>query len=1670
MQKKRRNRLLALCMAFVMTIGSSNFVYASELQSDIGAAGQSETVMIDNQQKYDFANEPELITEKESISEDIKEFTEGRNNTGIEEKLDENAENNEDMVNEDITELPEETQEGIISVIDELEGSCDVDVFEEENSDVIFDEEIVDIEKLEIAGTSAYTYPSDMFPQQTPQNCLRTAIMYMLRVKAYRDGNNHWDYWKAKEKDHEKNNVYSYYAATSYVDKEGYGMNMTVSTKDASTPRSTSAYSLSVLKGLLDDHPEGIVYYYQVSSSARHAVLLTRYEGDTLYCYDPAKDFSGKERTVASSDLKVKAGKTTQSGIINNSAAKISIWYISKSSNKPSPAVPQYAAPTITSSSISNIDYTNGTYQITANIYAEAGLNRVQFPTWTEKNGQDDLASNWVTNSSYSGKIESLGNNNYRATYTVYKSAHNNEYGIYRTHVYAYDNQGRRVVYAHNNIELKKPPVITSVKVDRVYYETGTYRVMVYVDNYDEIDRVQFPTWTEKNGQDDLFSNWQTNEACSGFISGTFISYTVKISDHNNERGNYITHVYVYGKNGTRTAYAVPKVNMDKPSEGAYGNISWSLNAEGTLTIEGTGAVDEQIYKDRYPWLSQITKVKKVVFGEGITSIGRDVLGRAVNLTDIEFPSTLKEIGANAFGDCTSLSGTIVLPPSIQDISYGAFYGTNINKVIFTSATIPRFVAANLAQKSIASGTGRLSDSSIEATYNAPENSYSYLTIDIKNNIPNNINGTIVYTWSVLVSGPGASFPKNAILSCPPNWATEGLLSLHKDYDEANKTLGEYACELQTSLPTTDLLGNRNDVAPISVSLNTSQLSLEMGQTSEELKATVFPENATDKTVQWYSSDESVATVDTNGRVSAKAVGKAEIYACIGGTTIEDYNTSQVAVCTITVYDSSLNNELEVELLADSLSMNQGETRALAFITTGGDGHVVFSSDDARIVSIDRDGVLSAVSIGETYVHLLYESKGEKIDKKCLVEVISKAQSVQLNKTDLQLIQGDKEQLFATVYPMSAKGTVVEWSSGNDEVVTVDENGKLLATGIGETNVIAKLENDEGINASCHIVVSNAQNFSVDLEEAKSVLNTSEDSEVISGIWVSGLKDKTYTGNKLTQDIRVYDGYRLLTEKKDYTVSYKNNINAADKNSAKAPALILTMKGNYTGKVTIPFTIYRADIGEDNLSISVEDLLLASNNRAQYGVPTIYYGNKKLKNKTDFDLQYLSRGDGAYVVNGTYKVKIVGKNNYQGERTITQTITTKKFLSKATIEKIEDIPYTGDIVKIIPTISYKGFPGNLVKGTDFDVEYEGDLVNIGTVKATIVALDEGEFVGKKTFSYKIIGPSINKATVKNLPASVVYTGDPVTISGYELYDGITKLKEKEDYTVSYDKNETCGTASIIFTGKNKYTGSLKKTFKITAHNIADEDVYIDNIGTVAYEKNGAMPIPIISFNGKTLQNKVDYTLSYSNNKNITTEDKPALVTITGKGKFSGKKIIPFQISEQDISKLSIVIDDQKYTTKKNGYIKKPVIRDKNGKALQRGTDYTLEYKPCRLDEKDVPAVNSYVEVTATGTGKYSGKISTTYRIFNINISSAKVSVTAQNYSGTNTILSDNVNVTYNTIPLTLGEEYIVSGYMNNSSAGTATVILKGVGEYGGTKTVKFSIKKKAIIPNFIGAF
>ena len=91
-------------------------------------------------------------------------------------------------------------------------------------------------------------------------------------------------------------------------------------------------------------------------------------------------------------------------------------------------------------------------------------------------------------------------------------------------------------------------PVITNTKV--VDIDENGYTVSCTVTDDNGVNRVQFPTWTDYAGQDDLFSNWETNPAASGTKNGDTFTYRVNISDHNYEKINYVTHIYAYDNYG----------------------------------------------------------------------------------------------------------------------------------------------------------------------------------------------------------------------------------------------------------------------------------------------------------------------------------------------------------------------------------------------------------------------------------------------------------------------------------------------------------------------------------------------------------------------------------------------------------------------------------------------------------------------------------------------------------------------------------------------------------------------------------------------------------------------------------------------------------------------------------------------------------------------------------------------------------------------------------------------------------------------------------------------------------------------------------------------------------------------------------------------------------------
>ncbi|MBD5504234.1 MAG: hypothetical protein HDR09_11020 [Lachnospiraceae bacterium] len=585
---------------------------------------------------------------------------------------------------------------------------------------------------------------------------------------------------------------------------------------------------------------------------------------------------------------------------------------------------------------------------------------------------------------------------------------------------------------------------------------------------------------------------------------------------------------------------------------------------------------------------------------------------------------------------------------------------------------------------------------------------------------------------------------------------------------------------------------------------------------------------------------------------------------------------------------------------------------------------------------------------------------------------------------------------------------------------------------------------------------------------------------VPNGFWVNDIPAQRYTGKAIKPFIEVYDGKKLLTEKVDYTLSYKNNIKANDASNAKtAPTVVVKGKGNYSGTETVTFTILAKNIGGED--VTIDNITKAYSNSLQKVVPTVTWNGKKLKNKTDFTVRYPETDENAYIAEGKYQIEIIGKGNYTGRKVVWLTITNKKLMSKVSVAKIPNQPYTGN--KITPELTVKDGKTQLQENVDYSISYSNNL-EIGT--ATVVLTGIGSYCGEKRISFKITGIDIKKAAVENMPKSVMYMGNSITVSPHLVIvsdDSELSLQENRDYTISYQKNKDVGTATVIFKGINNYSGTLKKTFNITSYNIAEDvnsKIKVEENIKTSYAIGGSKPKLEIHFGTRLLTEGIDYTLKYSNNKAVSSSavsDDLPMVTICGKGNFSGSLSTNFEIAQQKMGALRFEVSDKVYQNKAGKWKSIPKITDLNGKTLKAGRDYESEIlytyignvtlsdgvnkvSGSRVEPTDIPPAGTKILVTVTGKGNYTGKRYDSYRITQFDICKAKVKIPKQIYTGRE-IYPDKDQIEVRIGKTVLADtDYEIVDYSNNIKKGTATIVIRGTGNYGGTKKATFKITAK----------
>lgn len=320
--------------------------------------------------------------------------------------------------------------------------------------------------------------------------------------------------------------------------------------------------------------------------------------------------------------------------------------------------------------------------------------------------------------------------------------------------------------------------------------------------------------------------------------------------------------------------------------------------------------------------------------------------------------------------------------------------------------------------------------------------------------------------------------------------------------------------------------------------LDPSELIIMVNET-KKINFNILSENATSKTVTWTSENTKIATVNNDGQVTGVATGEATITATAGNKT---------ATCNITV--------TEKFIAVESISLNEQEVsikdniQLIASILpeNASNKTMSWSSSNEEVATVDQNGNITTVSVGETTITVTTEDGEKQASCKVIVEPTS-VTGITLEVEELLLGLDESITIQATVEPENASNKNVTWSSDNEYITTVDNTGKVTAIAVGEANITVTTE-DGGIKATCKVTVSAAV-FRDDFNRENTGQHDPSNPNGIGANWtiINGLHEikehrlEPRVGTGLKQAVIFYTEENAITKNMDGNFSVSTDFN-----------------------------------------------------------------------------------------------------------------------------------------------------------------------------------------------------------------------------------------------------------------------------------------------------------------------------------------------------------------------------------------------------------------------------------------------------------------------------------------------------------------------------------------------
>ena len=287
------------------------------------------------------------------------------------------------------------------------------------------------------------------------------------------------------------------------------------------------------------------------------------------------------------------------------------------------------------------------------------------------------------------------------------------------------------------------------------------------------------------------------------------------------------------------------------------------------------------------------------------------------------------------------------------------------------------------------------------------------------------------------------------------------------------------------------------------ITLNKQSAELYVGE-EETIVATIIPQGT--KSATFASSDETIATVDNNGKVVAIKAGSATITATVDKIT---------AQCTVTVYNKATAIALDIQ----SIDMYSGETHTLVVTATPSEGirKASFATLDEKVAMVDENGVITAVGAGSTTITATLDD----VTASVTVTVIK----VAFEQQNYSLALNAEQQLALTFEPATSTETNIAYSSSDSAIVSVDGEGKVKAKAYGQATITASVEGK--FSVTCTVTVSplaTENGVTVEYGENGYAIKTS------AGIYVNALNlgdgaaSKVYYAEYTLNGMNLFDG------------------------------------------------------------------------------------------------------------------------------------------------------------------------------------------------------------------------------------------------------------------------------------------------------------------------------------------------------------------------------------------------------------------------------------------------------------------------------------------------------------------------------------------------------------------